>query len=276
MRRARRKPQWSRRRLPGGPRAAATRSPSRGACRTCRARRARALRRSRMPERAPDARRRSARRAEERSFLVSEVIEAAAMRNRLALGIQYADPRRACLDRADARERELELGRERFDLAALRERRGEGELVVVAAGEHAALLELFVFQLPENARPRYPLVLHLGRDARALADMPEIARQPIRNVDRGARELAQPLAELDARLRRVQALRGLRDLRMHEPERRAAELAGDPEVVAGARARALERHAGRDFAERGNAADAKVGARRVAADEIEVVALGQG
>ena len=62
----------------------------------------------------------------------AEVVEATAVRDRLALGIQDAQPGTR-LDSADPRQREPELDGERVELGAPRGRRGESEIVVVAA-----------------------------------------------------------------------------------------------------------------------------------------------
>ena len=82
--------------------------------------------------------------------------------------------------------------------------------------------------------------------------MPEVAGEAVGDVDRRVREAAQALAELDARLGRVQALRRLGELRMREAERGAAELARDPDVVARPRAAALQREPRRQLADRGD------------------------
>src|SRR3954469_21131618 len=106
--------------------------------------------------------------------------------------------------------------------------------------------------------------MHECADPRALEDMREVAGEAVRDVDGGARESAQPLAERNARLGLVQALRGAGDLRTREGESRAAELARDPDVVACTRAGTRQRLARRDFAERGDI-DRKRTARGVAA-----------
>ena len=60
-----------------------------------------------------------------------------------------------------------------------------------------------------------------------------------------------------------------------EAEGRAAELAGNPDIVAGPRAGALERHAGRHLANDSDADRAGVAAGGIPADEVEAVALGE-
>ena len=104
-------------------------------------------------------------------------------------------------------------------------RRGEHQLVVVAAREHAALFQLGVVQRRESPRSA-----GCGRTARC-APTPErsrmcakIAGEAVGNVDRRVREAAQALAELDARLGLVQALRRRRrspDARGRARRRRA-------------------------------------------------------
>ncbi len=105
--------------------------------------------------------------------------------------------------------------------------------------------------------------------------MAEIAGEAVGNVDRGVRQAAQPLAELDARLGLMQPSGGLGDLGMRETKGRAAELARHPDLVAGARAGAIERHARRHLAHRGDGDRALRRARRVAADQVDAETLGE-
>ncbi len=170
---------------------------------------------------------------------------------------------------------QLQLGGERLEFRAVRPRRREEELVVVAAGEHAVALELGTLQSPEHRGSRDTLILHGSGDAGALGDVREVAGEAVGDVDGGMREATQALAKLDARLRSMQPLRRLGDLRMHEAERGAAEFARYPDVVAGASAGALEGKPGRHFADRGDAQRAAFAARRVPADQIHAVALGE-
>src|SRR3954468_19026124 len=117
--------------------------------------------------------------------------------------------------------------------------------------------------------------MHDRPDPRALENVREVAGEAVRDVDGGAREPAQPLAERDARLGLVQALRGAGDLRTREREGRAAELARDPDVVARTRAGTRQRLARRDFAERGDI-DRKRTACGVAADQLDAVPVREG
>src|SRR5437762_1546368 len=111
----------------------------------------------------------------------------------------------------------------------------------------------------ENANPgeargaQEARVVERRADTRALEDVPEVAHEPVGHIDRRVRDSAQTLAELDARLRLVQAARGLRYLWSTQGKRRAAELARHPEVVARARAAAIKRDPGRHFADRDDA-----------------------
>ena len=73
----------------------------------------------------------------------------------------------------------------------------------------------------------------------------------------------------------MQPARCLGDIRTAQGERCAAELAGDPDVVAGARAAAIERDARRHFADRHDADGAQRRARGVAADQLDAEALGE-
>src|SRR6185369_12273324 len=151
-----------------------------------------------------------------------EVVEAAAERHRVARRIDDRKARLPALNGADARERHAQLAGERVDFPAPLAWRGEEQLVVVAAGEHAVLFELRIAQLREGGEPRDVGIVHQGPHMRALEDVLQVARQPIRYVDRGARETAQALAELDARLGLVEPRRGRGDLGMGQSERRGA------------------------------------------------------
>src|SRR6185295_17690770 len=114
---------------------------------------------------------------------------------------------------------------------------------VVAAGEDAVALEGFAVDGLESFVPGNLFVKHQSTHTGALEDVADVAGEPVRDVDGGARQAAQRKAELDARLRLEQALRGARQLGVCEAERRAAERARDPQVVPRARARAAERRA---------------------------------
>jgi hypothetical protein len=97
----------------------------------------------------------------------------------------------------------------------------------------------------------------------------EILREAVGNVDGGVREAAQPLAELDARLGLVQALRGCRVARLLERERGAAQLARDPDVIARPRTAAHQREARGHLAEDGDAQGERP-ARGIAAHEVDI------
>src|SRR6188474_3366349 len=114
-----------------------------------RARRAPAPRRDRTRRCARDGSTRTPAWAGARSSL-REMVEAAPERHRFA---RRVDDRKAwlpALNGADARERHAELAGKRVDFPASLARCGEKELVVVAAREHAVLLELRVVQLREG------------------------------------------------------------------------------------------------------------------------------
>src|SRR5260221_605404 len=103
--------------------------------------------------------------------------------------------------------------------------------------------------------------------------VPTVPGAPVGDVDRRVRQAAQPLAELDARLGLVQPPRGLSYVRAPQAERGATQLARNPDVVAGLGAAAVERDAGRHFAERDDADGALGRARGIAADQLDAVAL---
>src|SRR5712692_5226955 len=107
---------------------------------------------------------------------------------------------------ADARERDSQVLSDRLDLGALRGRRREHKLVVVAAGEQAIGGEGRVRAVDRlRARQRRPD--ELGADTGGFQDMAEIGKQTVRDVDCAARETPQPPPQLDARLGRVKALK---------------------------------------------------------------------
>ena len=112
-----------------------------------------------------------------------------------------------------------------------------------------------------------------GTDPGALQNVRQVARQPVRHVDRRMRQLSQPLAERDARLGLVQPLRRFPDLGVSEGERRAAEFARNPDIVAGPRAGAEQRSACRDFPERGDIDHEKRSARCIATDQVDPMAV---
>jgi len=101
---------------------------------------------------------------------------------------------------ADKGERNFEVLAHRLDLRALERRRGEQQLVIVAAGEQAIVGERFVRAAGDRPRPRKAVPEELRADAGRFQDMTEIGEQPVGDVDRAARKAAQPLAQLDARL----------------------------------------------------------------------------
>src|SRR5688572_4224192 len=97
-----------------------------------------------------------------------EMIEAAAVRDRLARRVEHLQHRGARrgagLDGADPRQRDLQLARQRLELPALRLRGGEQQLVVVAAGKDAVTLQLAA--LLESGRARNRRVLDHRADLR--------------------------------------------------------------------------------------------------------------
>src|SRR2546425_568205 len=106
-------------------------------------------------------------------------------------------------------------------------------------------------------------------------DMAEIGEQAVGDVDRAARKAAQPHAEIDARLGRVQAGEAgfeRRAFELHAPlqvgerERRLPGRAREPDIVPGARRVALERELRRHLAHHGDR-DRKGPSGRVPADE---------
>src|SRR5712692_7654290 len=84
---------------------------------------------------------------------------------------------------ADARERDSQVLSDRLDLGALRGRRREHELVVVAAGEQAIGGERRVRAFGDRLRSRQALPSELGADTGGFQDMAEIGEQAVRDVD---------------------------------------------------------------------------------------------
>src|SRR5882724_4610683 len=183
----------------------------RRACRPCPGRAAIVPRRSRAQSRAPGARTRTRRSAARRSFRGAKVVEARPVLHRHAVGAMHYELGIARVDGADARKRKLQFRGQRSDRLAPAGIGGEDELVVIAAGEHAVALERAVALIlgygAQRRRTRNALIVERGADLRALEDVAEIAGKAVGDVDRGMREPAQALAELDARLRLVQPAR---------------------------------------------------------------------
>ena len=71
----------------------------------------------------------------------------------------------------------------------------------------------------------------------------------------------------------MQPLCRFADLGVNQGERRAAQLAGNPDIVAGPRAGAAQRGARGDFPERGDIDHKERSARGIATDKVDPVAL---
>src|SRR4029079_1850295 len=95
-------------------------------------------------------------------------VEAAAERHRLARRVDDREARVPALYGAAARDDHGELAGKRVDFPAPLARRGEQELVVVAAREHAVLLELRVVQLREGGEARDLGILHERPDRKSV------------------------------------------------------------------------------------------------------------
>ncbi len=168
---------------------------------------------------------------------------------------------------------------------ACRGRRGEAQLVVVAAGEQAVERERALGarrRCGERRRARDQRPSSIVRaDARRLEDVREIAGQAVGHVERGARDAAQPLAQRHARLRPLEARAAARPAsRRRAPLAPAARRARAPRRPAGPTRStsspgcapgARDRGAGRQLADDGHAQVARA-ARRVAADQRDAIA----
>src|SRR5204863_4965486 len=108
-----------------------------------------------------------------------EWVVAAAVRERLAGGVAHHELRLAGLDGADARERQRELAAERRHRGTARRWRGEQELVVVAAREHALAFEFDITDFLERRGTRDGFVLHHRPHLRALDDVAQIAGEAV-------------------------------------------------------------------------------------------------
>src|SRR5215813_6453919 len=105
----------------------------------------------------------------------SEVIEPArGARKRLARRAEQRDLRRSADHASDPSHRDRGRLPGGLDLGAPRCGRGEDELVVVAAGEEAFTGERTVRAGTQRCRPRQRCEVHLGTDPRLLEDVTEI------------------------------------------------------------------------------------------------------
>src|SRR5262249_39110435 len=130
---------------------------------------------------------------------------------------------------------------------------------------------LFFRDFFEIRSKRQQLKFYNASDPGCLEDVAEILREPVGDIDGRARYAEQFHAKLYARLRLVEPFRRRRNLRVLEAMRRAAELAGAPDVVSGMSATAPQGAAGRDFAEDCDA-HRKRAARRIAAYKVDTEA----
>ncbi|MFN7309281.1 MAG: hypothetical protein ACK5S1_00570, partial [bacterium] len=120
------------------------------------------------------------------------------------VGIEHAAARlgRAA---ADPLDRTTRRGARRLSRVALRGRSGEKQLVVVSAGKRAALFHL-VRLCPQRGRARNRGPQQFRPHARPLADVAEIAEQPVGDVDTTRSQATQAQAERDAGFGAVEAL----------------------------------------------------------------------
>ena len=163
-------------------------------------------------------------------------------------------------------------------------RGGKSKLVIVAAREQAIGAEYVIGAGGDGRRPRQGIVVQLGGNARLFENVADVGQQAVGNIDGAARDAAQPAAQVDARLRRMQAGETgfkLRSLKPHaagemgEAEGRVAAGPGYPDIITGLRPVAALGQAGRQLPHDGNA-DAQRAARGVAANEFDAKAPGHG
>src|SRR5690606_13842344 len=97
-------------------------------------------------------------------------------------------------DAADPRQRQLETAADRLDRLEVLGGGAEQQLVVVATGQRE-LLSQRVGQTVEARVDWHRRPVELGADARTVEDVPEVARQPVGQVDRRTRDVAQRQAQ---------------------------------------------------------------------------------
>ena len=126
--------------------------------------------------------------------------------------------------------------------------------------------------------------MQLGGNARLFENVADVGEQAVGNIDGAAGDAAQPAAQVDARLRRMQAGETgfeLLSLKPHaagemgEAEGRVAGGPGHPDIITGMRPVAAQGQAGRQLPHDGDA-DAQRAARGVATDEFDAKACGHG
>src|SRR6266508_2175525 len=192
----------------------------------------------------------------------------------------------ALFDAADAREREVELLRQRADVCCRSRRRSEAQLIVVAARQQAIERQA-AFVAGETAiqrrRTRQRRELEACTHARGIEDVAEIAYKAVGNIDRRGRDAAQPLSKLDARCGPQQRRFALGELiggkdyalpMMRESERSIAQGAGDEDRVTRVGAAPAQRLSRRRFAQDRHAEIERTPGR-VAADQFYTVRIGQ-
>src|SRR3989475_4454896 len=106
----------------------------------------------------------------------------------------------ALSDAADAREREVELLRQRADVRGRARRCREAQLIVVAARQQAIERQAAFISgetLIQDCGTRQRRELEGCAHARSIEDVAEIADETIGNIDGGGRDAAQAISELD-------------------------------------------------------------------------------
>jgi hypothetical protein len=203
------------------------------------------------------------------------------MAYRLAVGIDEAQAGGG-LDAADGRHGHAGAFARRAHGLVLLRRCGEEQLVVVAAGQHAAVL-----QRPrpcgDDGAARQRVDLDCGAHARARQHVAEVADEAVRQVDGTRGQAAQRQAQSHARLgllhraaHGVEVAAGELDRAAEHLERqpRIAQPAAHPEPITRARAAAQQRLPGRHLADHGEAQVQRPGGG-VAAHELDAVDIGQ-
>src|SRR5882762_9153750 len=129
----------------------------------------------------------------ERRSWRGEMIEAAAVGHRPAVGVEHFERGRAGADTADSRQRQPQLLSDTLQRRATRLRSSEKQLVIIASRQDTAFFQCRVFDVPESRRSRHLLVMDQPAHPGALQNVRQVARQPVRDLERRMRQLWQPL-----------------------------------------------------------------------------------
>ncbi len=144
-------------------------------------------------------------------------ISAHAERQWPAFGIEHGETR-LCPDLAEPRQRQVEFGRDAGQVRLRFRWRGEEQFVIVAAGnrlDQASLTRLD--DCARRRRERQARRLDHRANPRGLADMAEIRREPVGDVDGGGGQANQLSAQRQPRARQPVAIQESRAVKAPSP-----------------------------------------------------------